>query len=111
MTETEARTLREAASAAVRRYSRMTRAQLRAENTAAQEAAGIQHLHGGPVTKDELVADTLELRGYGVARLNEATHVVGHDVVWPDCRWCQAALQNSVEALMNKGYAGRPVQR
>lgn len=91
MTETEARTLREAANAAVRRYSRMTRAQLAAEHRQLQADRGIETLWGGPGTKDELVAGTLELRGYGVARLNEATHVVAHDVVWPDCQWCQAA--------------------
>ena len=91
MNEAEARTLREAASAAVRRYSRMSRSALRVENAAAQEIAGIQHVFGGPVTKDELVSDTLELRGYGIAKLNEATHVLAHDVFWPDCQWCQAA--------------------
>lgn len=91
MDQTEARTYRAAYAAAVKRYSKMTKAQLRTEDAAALEARGMQRLYGGPQSKDELIADILELRGYTAAKEHEAIHTLGHDTPWPDCGHCQAA--------------------
>lgn len=91
MNETEARTFRAAWEAAVKRYGKMTRPQLITEYAAALEADGMQHVYyGGPVSKDELIAGILNLRGYTIARQNESMHVLYHEMPWPDCLHCQA---------------------
>jgi hypothetical protein len=90
MTEPQARIFREAYAAAVKRYSRMTIAQLKAERTAALADQGIESLYGGPGSKDEFVSAVLNLRGYTVARLNDTTHVLYHGPgeSWSACDWC-----------------------
>lgn len=92
MNETEARIFREAYEAAVKRYSKMARVALATEEAALMRDQGMEHIYGGPSSKDELLTSILNLRGYTNEKLYEATHVVSHDVVWPDCRYCQAEL-------------------
>src|SRR5487761_1129592 len=90
MTEAQARIFREAWNAAAKRYSRMSKAQLQAEDAAALADAGMQRIYGGPASKDELIADILNPRGYTTARLNETTHVLYHGPgeAWSACDWC-----------------------
>jgi hypothetical protein len=90
MTEPQARIFREAYNAAVKRYSRMTIAQLKAERAAALAGQGMISLYGGPVSKDEFVSAVLNLRGYTIDKLNETTHVLHHapGESWSACEWC-----------------------
>lgn len=90
MNETEARSLRTGHDAYVRRLDRMTKAAIAAEYRSEMRAAGRVSLFGGPVSKEEFLRALVELR-YPLEKLNEAIHVIGHDVTWPDCPWCQAA--------------------
>lgn len=88
MNLTEARVLREAHNAYVKRISRMTRAQLRDAERADLADRGIVREYGGPVTRDELISALCELH-YPAAKLNEAIHVIGHDTRdWPACNFC-----------------------
>jgi hypothetical protein len=90
MTETQARVYREAWNAAVKRYSKMSKAQLQAEEAALRAEQGIGRVYGGPHSKDEWVNAVLELRGYTTAKLNETTHVLYHqDGVWVGCGLCE----------------------
>lgn len=89
MTKDQALMFRAAENAAVKRYSKMTKVQLRNEWLAALSDTGSQSVYGGPVSKDELIRAILELRGYTVAKLNEAIHASAHDVTWPDCEFCR----------------------
>ena len=91
MNETEARVYRVAYDSAVKRYSKMTKRALIAEEQAVMADLGRRRVFGGPVSKDEYISAVLELRGYTIAKWNESTHVVAHDVPWPDCPHCQAA--------------------
>ena len=91
MNETEARTFRAAYGAAVTRYTHMSKAALMTEERGLMEEQGIQRVYGGPVSKDEFISSVLNLRGYTIAKVNEATHVIAHETPWPDCEHCQAA--------------------
>lgn len=79
MTRQQAEMFRAAYEGAVKRYSKMTKVQLRNENLIALSEAGMQRIAGGPVSKDELISDTLRLRGYTTEKLNEATHAQYHE--------------------------------
>lgn len=89
MNQTEARTLREGHNAYVKRLDRMTRAALASEYRREMAEHGMQSLFGGPVSKEEFIRALCELR-YPIVKLNEAIHVIAHDVTWPDCPFCQA---------------------
>jgi hypothetical protein len=78
MNLTEARTLREAHNAYVKRLARMTRGALAILEAIEMREHDQTHLLGGPVTRDELIAALVELR-YPAAKRNEAIHVIGHD--------------------------------
>lgn len=96
MNDTEARAFRAAYEGAVKRYSKMTKVQLRNEDLIALSETNTVRLCGGPVSKDELISDILTLRGYTTAKLNESTHVLAHEIPgqnWPDCPYCQAVAQ------------------
>jgi hypothetical protein len=92
MTETEARMFREAWNAAVKRYHRMTKAQLATEYRAALADQGTVSLYGGPRSKDELERALLDARGYTTAKLNETTHILYHEQPWPDCPMCATRI-------------------
>jgi hypothetical protein len=77
MNETEARTLREAHNAYVKRLSRMSRYNLEHAYRADLADRGRQVISGGPVSKDDLIAALCDLH-YPVAKLNEATHTLYH---------------------------------
>lgn len=89
MNETEARVYRAAYDSAVKRYSTMTRAALAAEERAIMADQGTQRLWGGLGSRDELIISILNLRGYTIDKWNESTHVIAHQVPWPDCPHCQ----------------------
>ena len=95
MTETEARAFRAAYQGAVTRYSRMSKTALAAEERALMADQGIQRVYGGPASKDEFLSSVLDLRGYTIARLNEATHVLHHTETWPDCEYCQDEIKGT----------------
>jgi hypothetical protein len=77
MTETEARTFREASNAYIKRLDRMSRAALAAEYTAEQEARGRTTVYGGPARREEFMAALAEMR-YPIVKFNEAGHVLYH---------------------------------
>jgi hypothetical protein len=88
MNETQARTLREAHDAYVKRLSRRTLPALHGDYRNELAANGRQLLMGGPVTRDELISALAELR-YPAAKLNEASHVIGHQARgWSACNFC-----------------------
>ena len=89
MNETEARTFREAHDAYAKRLTRTAKAQLANMYRLELADLGMTSVYGGPQSKDELISALMELR-YPVATLNEGTHVLYHDVIWPDCQHCQA---------------------
>lgn len=89
MNQTEARTLREAHNAYVRRLNGKTRAALAVEYRADLADRGMTTLFGGPVSRDELIRALCELH-YPMTKLNEAICVMAHDTAWPDCPYCQA---------------------
>lgn len=88
MTREEAAAFRKGHDAQVKRLWRMGKVALAIEERRLMKNQGIERVFGGPVTKDEFISSVLELRGYTITRLNEATHTVAHDVVWPDCPHC-----------------------
>jgi hypothetical protein len=92
MNETEARTLREAHNAYVKRINRMSRAKLAELERQELADRGIIRVFGGPVTRDEFISSLCEIR-YPITALNEASHVIAHDVFWPDCEFCQATQE------------------
>jgi hypothetical protein len=60
----------------------------------------------GIYSKDEMVSAILAARGFGIEKLNEAIHVLHHEVpgeVWPDCPHCQAAA-SSLEHCADCGH-------
>lgn len=88
MTPDEAAAFRKGYDAQVKRLWRMGKVALAIEERRLMKDQGIERIHGGPVTKDEFISSVLELRGYTIGRLNQATHVAAHDVDWPDCPYC-----------------------
>lgn len=88
MTLTEAQTFRAAWNAYVKRITRMSKVKLAALYAADMRERNMFSLYGGPRSKDELVGALTELH-YPHEKLNEAIHVTGHDVIWPDCQYCQ----------------------
>jgi hypothetical protein len=106
MTETQARTFREAYAAAVKRYSRMTKAQLQLEVSNARATAGRYVVYGGASSKDELIRDMMDLRGYTVAKMNESIHVLYHvDGITNDiCEWCNPNPCPACGALSTCAY-------
>lgn len=90
MTEDEARDLQNGAADTSRKLTRMSAAELARVAVAERATRGRVLLYGKP-SKDELISEVMDLRGYTVARINEAIHVLNHDVVWPECPYCTAA--------------------
>ena len=78
MNETEARTLREAHNAYVKRLSRQSRLALAVIYRDDLADQGRALVSGGPLTRDELISALCELH-YPAAKLNEAGHVLYHD--------------------------------
>lgn len=91
MTHGQAQTLRAAYDGAIKQYTKMTKTQLSMAITDEMADRGVYRVFGH-LSKDELIAGILDLRGYTVAKLNEAIHVIAHDPRWPDCPHCQAEL-------------------
>jgi hypothetical protein len=90
MNETEARTLREAHNAYVKRINRKTLPALKGDYRNDLADRGIIQAYGGPVSRDEVISALCELH-YPIAKLNEAIHVIAHaGELWPDCPFCQA---------------------
>jgi len=88
MTETEARTFREAANGYVTRINRMTVRQLSALLREDLAALGRVTLVGGPVRKDEFISALMELH-YPSHKHNETTHVLYHHEAPSEvCEWC-----------------------
>lgn len=92
MTSNEAKKLRIDHDACARMLNRMTVANLRIVHARNLSAHGREILFGGPQSKDELISAILELSGFGIAKLNEAIHVLAHDG-WKNeiCEFCQEA--------------------
>jgi len=96
MTETEARTFREAASGYVNRLNRMTKAALDRELRADLADSGDRVIiFGGPRTKDEYISRLMELH-YPNHKHNETTHVLYHPT--PEqgssaCDWCHGPFK------------------
>lgn len=88
MTDTQARTLREAHNAYIKQMARMPVAKLAAFYAADLADQGRQIVFGGPRTRDELMRALGELH-YPAAKLNEAVHVTGHDTHgYTACNFC-----------------------
>ena len=88
MNEIQARMFREAHDAYVKRISRMTRAQLFELERADQAEHGVEHIFGGPHSKDELIRSLVELH-YPAGQMNEAGHVLWHaDAPHSACQMC-----------------------
>jgi hypothetical protein len=88
MNETEARTLRAAADAYVRRMNAKSRAVLAQTYRDDMAELGRVTVFGGPVTRDELLSALVELH-YPAAKQNEAIHVIGHQARgWSACNHC-----------------------
>jgi len=89
MTRDEAAALRAAAGADVSALARKTRHELVVIERSEAAAHNIEHLFGGPSTKDELIRAICEFR-YPTDRQNEATHVLHHNPGerWSACEWC-----------------------
>jgi hypothetical protein len=90
MTRDEAQALRTAHDTDARLLSRKPKYELVAIERSELAAAGRERIFGG-MSKDELVASILALRGFGIERMNEATHVLHHQPgeKWSACGWCQ----------------------
>lgn len=88
MDKTEAHIFREAWNAYVKRISRLPVAKLRQVYADDMRERNMFSLYGGPKSKDELISALVELH-YPNEKLNEAIHVTGHDVIWPDCPYCR----------------------
>ena len=91
MTREQAEALRGACDTDAKLLSRKPKHELVAIERSEAAAAGWERI-GPPVqaSKDFYITSILQLRGFGIAKLNEAIHVMHHDVTWPDCEHCQA---------------------
>jgi hypothetical protein len=72
----------------VARLGKTGKAELTRIDHAELAAAGRQRLFG-QMSKDELIREILDLRGYGTDRFNEATHVLHHAATWDGCTYCK----------------------
>lgn len=74
----------------VKFLSRMTAKNLNVVYSRTLRECGMEVLFGGPSGKDELVSAILELRGLGIDKLNEASHVLYHSTDMPNeaCKFC-----------------------
>lgn len=89
MTEDEAREFHAAAAETSRKLTRMSAAELGRVAKAERAAHGIELLYGKP-GREDLVSEVMDLRGFTVDRINQAIHVLHHDMVWPECPHCAA---------------------
>lgn len=90
MTREQAQSLRTGHDTDARLLSRKPKYELVAIERSEMAAAGRERIFGG-MSKDELVASILDLRGFGIARLNEAIHVLHHqpgEIGSTACEWC-----------------------
>jgi hypothetical protein len=88
MSKDFARALVEAHDADARTLSRKTRHELAVFERSEMAARGMEHVYGGPVTKEELLRSILDMR-YPVARRFAAAHVLHHDRdKWSGCEFC-----------------------
>lgn len=90
MTPDEAGKFRAGWNTDVKLLSRLTATRLR-EIDATELASQGRTRIVGKLSKDELINDILELRGFTTAKLNEAIHVLHHGE-YPNsaCEWCQS---------------------
>lgn len=91
-----ARDLRTRHDTAARALTRKTRGQLAVIYRDAQRTQGIELLHGGPGSKDELINAIMAI-WYPPGQLNEAIHVLYHQdsAGWSACEHCHPHTEAS----------------
>jgi len=92
-TKSQAKEFNLSYQAEVRFLSRMSKQGLQRVHARNMNELGMQMLYGGPASKDELITAILDMHGMGIAKLNEATHVLYHSSECPNeaCNFCQEA--------------------
>lgn len=87
---------------------RMSLAKLKAE----RDRTGVEHILGGPKTKDDFITFLLG-REYPIQNVNYAIHVSGHAEVWESCRHCTFTFYEcpDCKGSMRMGLHGRDHQK